>query len=41
MGDQHPYGYRLVDLGPHPNPGKAAAGQRRHGLEPDRPPHRS
>jgi DNA invertase Pin-like site-specific DNA recombinase len=35
LGGRSPYGYRLVDLGPHPNPGKAAAGQRRHGLEPD------
>ena len=29
------YGYHLVDLGPHPNPGKAVAGQRLHRLEPD------
>jgi DNA invertase Pin-like site-specific DNA recombinase len=35
LGGRPPYGYRLVDLGPHPNPGKAAAGQRLHGLEPD------
>ncbi|MBD0323989.1 MAG: recombinase family protein, partial [Aldersonia sp.] len=35
LGGRPPYGYRLVDLGPHPTPGKAAAGQRRHGLEPD------
>ena len=35
LGGRPPYGYQLVDLGPHPNPGKAAAGQREHGLEPD------
>ncbi|MGH3967313.1 MAG: recombinase family protein, partial [Mycobacterium sp.] len=30
-----PYGYRLVDAGPHPNPAKANMGQRLHRLEPD------
>jgi hypothetical protein len=30
-----PYGYRIADAGPHPNPSKAAAGQRIHKLEPD------
>ncbi|MEO8828608.1 recombinase family protein, partial [Lapillicoccus sp.] len=35
MGGRPPYGYRLVDAGPHPNPGKAAAGQRAHRLVPD------
>ncbi|MFD9224356.1 recombinase family protein [Streptomyces sp. NPDC060064] len=35
LGGRPPYGYRLVDLGPHPNPGKAATGRRLHGLEPD------
>jgi hypothetical protein len=27
LGGRPPYGYRLVDLGPHPNLGKAATGQ--------------
>lgn len=35
LGGRPPYGYRLADVGPHPNPGKAAAGLRQHGLEPD------
>jgi site-specific DNA recombinase len=35
LGGRPPYGYRLVDAGPHPNPGKAAAGRRLHRLEPD------
>ncbi|WP_222623364.1 recombinase family protein [Streptomyces armeniacus] len=35
LGGRPPYGYRLRDLGPHPNPGKAAEGRRLHGLEPD------
>lgn len=35
LGGRPPYGYQLVDDGPHPNPGKAAAGQRAHRLEPD------
>lgn len=30
-----PYGYRLVDAGPHPNLAKANLGQRLHRLEPD------
>jgi Recombinase len=29
-----PYGYRLADAGPHPNPAKAADGKRLHKLEP-------
>ncbi len=36
-----PYGYRLVDAGPHPNPGKAASGKRLSRLEPDRKKPRS
>lgn len=32
LGGRPPYGYRIVDLGPHPNPSKAAVGQRLHGL---------
>lgn len=32
LGGRPPYGYRLIDLGPHPNPGKAADGKRLHGL---------
>ena len=35
LGGRPPYGYQLVDDGPHPNPGKAAIGQRAHRLEPD------
>ncbi|MEU7487548.1 recombinase family protein [Streptomyces sp. NPDC042319] len=35
LGGRPPYGYRLVDLGPHPHPGKAADGKRLYGLEPD------
>jgi site-specific DNA recombinase len=35
LGGRPPYGYRLVDAGPHPNPGKAADGKRLHRLEPD------
>ena len=35
LGGRPPYGYRLADAGPHPNPGKAAIGQRLHVLEPD------
>jgi site-specific DNA recombinase len=35
LGGRPPYGYRLADAGPHPNPGKAAIGQRLHRLERD------
>ncbi len=35
LGGRPPYGYRLADGGLHPNPGKAANGQRLHYLEPD------
>lgn len=35
LGGRPPYGYQLADAGPHPNPGKAAAGQRAHQLEID------
>jgi site-specific DNA recombinase len=35
LGGRPPYGYQLIDAGPHPNPGRAAAGQRAHRLEPD------
>jgi site-specific DNA recombinase len=37
LGGRPPYGYRLVDAGPHPHPTKAALGGRLHRLEPD--PH--
>lgn len=32
LGGRPPYGYLLGDAGPHPNPGKAAIGQRLHRL---------
>ncbi|GAA3026098.1 recombinase family protein [Streptomyces glomeratus] len=35
LGGRPPYGYRITDAGPHPNPSKAAAGQLIHKLEPD------
>lgn len=35
MGGRPPYGYRLVDAGPHPNPAKASDGKRLHRLEVD------
>ncbi len=35
LGGRPPYGYRLADAGPHPNPGKAADGKRLHVLEAD------
>ena len=35
LGGRPPYGYILGDAGPHPNPGKAATGQRLHFLVPD------
>jgi site-specific DNA recombinase len=35
LGGRPPYGYRIADAGPQPNPAKAATGQRIHKLEPD------
>ncbi len=35
LGGRPPYGYRLGDAGPHPNPARAADGKRLHRLEPD------
>jgi len=35
LGGRPPYGYRLADAGPHPNPAKAADGRRLHVLEVD------
>jgi hypothetical protein len=34
-GGRPPYGYRLVDAGPHPHPARAADGARAHRLAPD------
>jgi DNA invertase Pin-like site-specific DNA recombinase len=35
LGGRPPYGYLLVDAGPHPNPAKAADGKRMHRLDID------
>jgi DNA invertase Pin-like site-specific DNA recombinase len=35
LGGAPPYGYRLADAGPHPNPSRAVDGRRLHRLEPD------
>ncbi len=35
LGGRPPHGYQLAYVGPHANPGKAAAGQRAHRLVPD------
>jgi site-specific DNA recombinase len=35
LGGRPPYGYLLVDAGPHPNPAKAAEGKRLRRLAPD------
>lgn len=35
LGGRPPYGYRLADVGPHPNPAKAGDGKRLRQLEPD------
>jgi site-specific DNA recombinase len=35
LGGRPPYGYKLRDAGPHPNPAKAADGKRLHALTPD------
>jgi hypothetical protein len=35
LGGRPPYGYTFKDLGPHPNPQKAADGRKLHGLTPD------
>src|ERR687897_1803969 len=35
LGGRPPFGYRLADAGPHPNPGKAAVGIRLRRLDPD------
>jgi site-specific DNA recombinase len=32
LGGRPPYGYVLIDIGPHPNPAKAADGKRLHAL---------
>jgi site-specific DNA recombinase len=35
LGGRPPYGYRLIDVGPHPNPAKAADSKRLRALAPD------
>ncbi|MCF4121270.1 recombinase family protein [Antribacter sp. KLBMP9083] len=35
LGGRPPFGYMLADAGPHPNPARAATGQRMHKLVPD------
>jgi site-specific DNA recombinase len=35
LGGRPPYGYQLVNVGPHPNPAKAATGQQLRQLAPD------
>jgi site-specific DNA recombinase len=35
LGGRPPCGYQLIDVGPHPNPAKAADGKRLHALAPD------
>ncbi|WP_078601012.1 recombinase family protein [Streptomyces violens] len=35
LGGRPPYGFEIVDDGPHPHPGKAAEGRQRHRLEAD------
>lgn len=35
LGGRPPYGYRIVDAGPHPNPAKAADDKRLHRLDTD------
>ena len=35
LGGRPPYGYRLKDVGPHPNKAHAAWGRHAHGLEPN------
>lgn len=35
LGGRPPYGYQLIDAGPHPNPGKAAIGQQLRRVSPD------
>jgi DNA invertase Pin-like site-specific DNA recombinase len=37
LGGRPPYGYLLIDTGPHPNPAKAADGKRLHILGIDEP----
>jgi site-specific DNA recombinase len=37
LGGRPPYGYKLIDAGPHPNPAKAIDGKRMHALAIDEP----
>ena len=37
LGGRPPYGYLLIDVGPHPNPAKAVDGKRLHALGIDEP----
>ena len=37
LGGRPPYGFKLIDVGPHPHPAKAADGRQLHALALDEP----